>query len=250
MLQFPEKLFGLAEDNAMGLQLAVSNLRLRNLDTLTSPLSILQPASEPHVLSNIINIGPVDGRPLNGTLRLLISLDNQDPSLNMLNEMDISASVASAILSADIIAKMNATELMEFPVRDILNINCWLSKFPAPELDTSGARVNPSDTSLGLLGFFMSLTSFSLDMTCVSCTSPGVAVLPDLLTLLEGLGSISLLQTRLEYLGEDLIMSDWVQGYIDQLLNDAPKSCPHSSKYVEGEAVSMFKSPGFPSLSR
>ena len=250
MLQFPEKLFGLAEDNAMGLQLAVSDLRLRNLDTLTSPLSIIQPLNESHVLSNIINIGPVDGRPLNGTLRLLMSLDNQDPALAMMNEMDISASVASTILSADLIAKLNATELMAFPVQDILNINCWLAKFPAPELDASGARVSPDDTSLGLLGFVMNFTSFSLDVFCVSCTSPGVAVLPDLLTLLESLGSISLLQTRLEYLGQDLIMSNWVQGYIDRLLNDAPKSCPHSPEYVEGEAVSMFKSPGFPSLSR
>lgn len=248
MLQFPKKLFGIAEDNAMGLQLAVSDLRLRNLDTLTAPLSILQPSNEPHVLSNLINIGPVAGRPLNGTFRLLMSLDNQDPSLSMMNEMDISASVVASMLSADIIATINATELMEFPVRDILNINCWLAKFPAPELDANGARV--TDTSLGLLRFFMSLTSFSLDVTCVSCSSPGVAVLPELLDLLEDLGSISLLQTRLEYLGQDIIMSDWLQLYFDQLLKDAPKACPHSPDYIGDGDDSVFKSPGFPSLSR
>jgi hypothetical protein len=251
MLQFPRKLFGLAEDNAMGLQLAVSDLRLRNLDTLTPPLSILQPSNDPHVLTNLINVGPVTGRPLNGTLRLLMSLENDDPSLSMMNEMDISASVTSALLSADMIAKLNARGVMDFPVRDILNINCWLAKFPSPVLDASGASLSPSDISLGLQDFFMGMSAFSMDVTCVSCSSPGVAVLPELLTLLEGLDSFSFLQTRLEDLGQDIIMSDWLQGYVEQLLHAAPKACPHSPEYIDNEATTtIFSNPGFPSLSR
>ena len=251
MLRFPSSLFSITEDNVMGLKLAASDIRLRNLDILTSPLSILQPSDDPHVLENLINVGPVTDRPLNGTLRMMMALDNKDPSLSTMNEMDISASISSSILSADILAKINTNTLMQFPLRDIMNLNCWLAVFPAPELDANGVRVDSSDdTSLALTRFIMSLTGLSLDVNCISCTSPGIAVLPDVLRMLEGSGSISSLQTRVEYLAQDIILSGWLQQTIDQMLNQAPRACPHNAKYEEDADVIDFPSPGFPSLSR
>ena len=45
-------------------EIGLSNLRVNNLNTLKPPVSLLEATGSPHVLKNVLTMGPVPGKPL------------------------------------------------------------------------------------------------------------------------------------------------------------------------------------------
>lgn len=46
--------------------------------------------------------------------------------------------------------KIVETNLSSFPLRDMLDLNCWLAIIPAPALDSRGVRVNDSELTASI----------------------------------------------------------------------------------------------------
>ena len=232
-------------------QFKAFDTRILNLDTLTNPLTVLQPTTNAHVLTNQINAGPVQDRPLNGTLRLLLAVEGDDSPLSMRNEMDVSVSVPSASILTNFLATVDAGRLLEFPIKNILNYNCWLATIPAPELDEDGNYIEPgSDPSLAVSKFLLNLGLLDVSVDCVSCTSGGLAILPDLISDLQLTGVVSVLRDGIEQIAAEVLQSDWLRLVVGRLVSDAPKMCPHSPSYDAGAVATDYGSPGFPTLSR
>ena len=83
-------------------------------------------------------------------------------------------------------ARIDSMALMNFPIKDLLDVNCWLATMPAPLLNELGFRVDPAEErGISLAQFANKFTDLSVEVECISCTSKGLNLLPTVLDLLK-----------------------------------------------------------------
>ena len=229
------------------IELRAFDLSAKNVDSLGSPLDLLRPnATDGFLLDNIANFG-VGPDPLTFALKGLFAL-NGDPLLAMHNEVELSVNVADSELFATLMTQVDAKALSSFPLRDIVNPECWLAILAKPMLDDDGNLRDGSDIGLTFESILLSISSVSFDFTCTNCTSPGLQVVSELLRVLEEAGVSDVLEHRFVDLGLDFLKSDYIQAYINRALIEGSLRCPHSLDYVAGDAISDYPVPSFPSL--
>jgi hypothetical protein len=230
-------------------EFSLSNARIQNLDTMMLPVSVLQPTNSAHVLNNVINMGTQE-RPLNMSLTLLLAVEpDQSSPLSMFNEIDISAFMTGTSINANILAAVKERRLLGFPLRDLLNFNCWLATIPAPGLDDDGGAETGFNVTLAIAEILTSLSELSIGMSCIRCTSEGLFILPDVLSTLKEAGVSNVLQWRLGEVVADVAGSQHVQAVVGRALDDAAPRCPHSPEYTKTPVSSMSPNPTFPELS-
>jgi hypothetical protein len=223
---------------------SVGDIRIRNLDTIVLPLELLNATNEVYTLNNIVNMGTGLARPLNATIRITAGVRDY------VNELDLSASIDSLVLLADVYAKVDTSAFMKFPLGDVLNYKCWLASLPAVTLDENGFAADPTEPrGLSLSDLKASIASFAVDVSCISCTSPGADLLPELLQILRTQGVIDTVGARLPSLIDSLSTSETTETLLDRWIAEAPKSCPSSSEYDENAVVAKYATLGFPALS-
>lgn len=228
--------------------ISLSHFTLENVDTLSQPLSLVRPTNST-ILSNRMNFGPVEEHPLSGTVRLGLAVEGNESPLSMRNLVDVKMSVPSSAVSLDYLVQIKEKELLRFPLRDLSNIHCWLAAIPVPEVDVFGNLLDePRGVQLTSVVAALSQTKF--DVRCVSCTSPGGEALPEIMTALEDTQLVAKLEDRIDRVIEDLLLGYWEGLDVHTLLSSAPRQCPHSPYFVEGETENYFKLPGFPTLSK
>jgi hypothetical protein len=252
-LRFPGSVFALLSETIPQFGMDSVELRafdpsIKNLNTFVAPLDLLKPnTSNGYVLDNVATMtaGPDS---LRFALKGLFALQG-DPVLAMRNEMELSVDMEGSELFAAVMAKVDAEALFSFPLRDIVNPDCWLATLLTPLVDENGVLVDGSDTGLSLESILLSIPSVHFNMYCTNCTSQALSGLPELFKILEAGGVLDVLEGRLVDLGLDLLRSDFVQAYVTRLLVDGPLRCPHSPSFVDASASSDSPVPGFPSLS-
>jgi len=259
-LHFPPPVVDLVKDNfesdiwksfAERIELKLYNTSISNLDTIMSPLSLMQPSSEPNLLTNSFRLGPVDGRPLGASMNLLLALEGSDSPFKMRNDIHITLSVPETYISAALLSKIDAEAIMKFPLEDLTNYHCLLATMAAPLLDEYGNRVNPNEESnLALETFYLTLSELSFGVSCDDCTSPGVADLPEILDMLEETGIMSLFRERIQTFAKETLEGDFLQLIIDRYLSEAPKMCPHHESYEEGATLKDYGLPEIEGLSK
>jgi hypothetical protein len=258
VLRFPSEVFSFIKtDIASDLvrsfverfEFKLFDTRVQNLDIFKAPVSILQPKNSANILANLLTMGPAQDRSINMTMGLLLKMDAIDSPLNMHNEMDLSIAMSSGMISADLLLNVVASKLLHFPLKDILDYNCWLATLPAPELDLNGIAVRGSDANLALADFITSLASLNIDVNFLSSTSPGVSIISDLLYIFRTSGGFSKLKNRITTFGEEVLQSEWVQTQFDRWLADAHKSCSHSAEYDEDAVSTEYGDLPFPELT-
>jgi hypothetical protein len=130
LISMPGELFGISADAfdlggfdvlLQGLHMSLSNLSLTNLDTLVPPLLFLEPTTEPYTLDNELNMGPIEGRPLNVTAHLSIYVEEGSP-LAMRNEIEISLTSSAFQILAEVVARVEAMAFLNFPLSDLFPI--------------------------------------------------------------------------------------------------------------------------------
>jgi hypothetical protein len=230
-------------------EIKLFDTRVRNMDIFKAPVSILQPMNSPNILANLLTMGPAQERPLNISMGLLLKVDGADSPLSMHNEMDLSIAMPSGMFIADLLLNVEASKLLRFPLKDVLDYNCWLATLPAPELDSNGIALEGSGIGVGLAAIAMSLSSLDMDVNFLSSTSPGVSIIPDLLYTLRMSGGFSKLKNRITTFGEEVLQSEWVQTQFDRWLADAPRFCPHSDEYDEDAVSTEYGELSFPDLT-
>jgi len=224
------------------LEFGASDVTVKNLDSLVAPLVLLQPnRTSGLILDNKLTLAQGSDS-TKVSLNALIAATG-DPVLSFYNEIEFVVDLGGSELFAAVLAKLSAQSLFSFPLRDIMNLDCWLASLASPLNVVDGAS-----PGLALDSILLSIPSLDFSIGCKNCTSPGFSVLPELLDMLESSGSMELLQERLVDLGLDLLRSDYAQAFINRLVLSGDLRCPHSSNYVDSTASSDYPLPNFPFL--
>mmetsp|Transcript_20470 Transcript_20470/g.37295 ORF Transcript_20470/g.37295 Transcript_20470/m.37295 type:complete len:1773 (+) Transcript_20470:127-5445(+) len=224
------------------LVVSVSELRIDNLDTVVDPMRLLHPV-DVNVLSNTLAFGgspeEFGDKNLTITIRIALAINGKDSLLEMQNTVDLSISIPSSILSLDVLANLRESSVMEFSIFDLTNVHCWIVA-----LDDSLAK------SLSLLALSLDISSFELASDCVTCSSPGVHFLSDIIQTLENNGFNSLYKDAIVSFFVDLIL-DYSQVFdIEYLIHAAPKRCPHHLLYDHTVGGIKFPWPDLPPLRK
>jgi hypothetical protein len=230
--------FGL---NTLGLH--IFDPTIENMDTMGTPMTLLGPnVTSGYVLDNTARLG-TNPRKLRVGFKASFATDG-DPSLSMSNELDIFVELTNAEVWASLLTKLDATALFNFPIQDITNVNCWLNILQIPASIKNDAATGFSMTSL-----LLSSEAMNLNVSCADCSSPSLLVLPEILASFDSAGVTNVLDERLMKLGLNLVQGDHTQSYINAILMDSGRHCPHSPKYAGPEATSDVPDFEFPSLS-
>lgn len=227
LINFQLDLSGIDLVNSLlqSVSLAAYHLRLENLNTLVAPLSFLSPTTSAHVLGNVVNFGPTSTRSLSATATVLTSLQGNNSGLALTNEMDMGGSVGEMDLSADFLVMISTADFIQFPIADILNLNCWLALVQAPDQMVNGKRF---PNSLEVTRMLLGIIDMQVKVSCLNCTSE---TLPGTVNLLDRVGAMEVLGNRLGPLVQEIATSDMIPPMLASMvgLGDvAARQCPHS----------------------
>eukprot|EP00934_Nitzschia_sp_Nitz4_P006159 Nitzschia sp. Nitz4//scaffold358_size24170//3784//11028//NITZ4_008429-RA/size24170-augustus-gene-0.44-mRNA-1//1//CDS//3329548996//6149//frame0 len=221
------------------LELRASNARLTHLDSVGSPLELLQATSHASTLDNTGTLG-VGSEPLHFGVRLLVALDGED-DVAVRNEMELSMDFTSLTLLLSTMMQVSESRFYDFPLKDVLNLNCWLATIPAPELDAQGLRVRGVNATANLASVVASVASVEMNITCVDCSSPRMEEFARLVSSSSNTDEITdVVNELLNYFG-GLAGGEFVQVQIDRFLNDAAMKCPHSPQYDEDFVSTVYE---------
>jgi len=232
------------------LELHVRDLTVYNLDTMIPPLELLKSLSErPHQLNNTMTMGldlednPERSMGLSAEVYLsILTNDKGNIGHNMRLQTDMEA-VSIGLLALLEIAE---SRLNGFPVKDLLNLQCWLATLHAPNLnDSTGIRLESEAFTVGISKLMASLAQMNINVSCLGidsetpeCESPGIEEWTSILATPESQAAATeWINSVLAYVAS--LLSDGggiLQTPIDRILNEASLQCPHSPFY-DSEAV-------------
>lgn len=118
-----------------------------------------------------------------------------------------------------------------FPLRDVLNINCWLATIPAPDLNNQGTRLATQDPTAALSHLEAFVSELVMQADCLNCSSSRMEELTSILSSQEAQEEIRHVTNQFLNHVTSLMSQTYLQTSIDRLLNDASRKCPHSQKY-------------------
>jgi len=200
------------------LRVEVSDVLIQNLDSVGDPLYFLQPVDQkPYVLDNKLSFA-VDSKPLLFQGTLALSIDD-GAEMNIRNEIDLSFLVKDVTVQASILLKLMENAISSFPLEDFSNINCWAATILPTSDDgmiLEGIQIFDQEYSTG---------DFEMDISCKSCTSPDFDKF--ILSLYEPDDITAVVR---EQTG-NLMDSDFVQRFLNNVLLESKKRCPHHPEF-------------------
>jgi hypothetical protein len=212
------------------IKLRASDIKIKNLNTVTQPLALLQTvADEPHHLNNTVTMG-LEDHPLHFSTRFFFAIAGDD-EIEIKNDMEISFDLDTANVMLMAMLKMANSRLLGFPLRDIFNLNCWIATIPAPALDARGIRVEEDDITAALEEIAVSVSRMNVNVSCIECSSPGMLDLVDLLSTQEAQDGATISANSLLQSATQFLHGNFLQVQMDRLLADAARKCPHSLDY-------------------
>ena len=129
---------------------------------------------------------------------------------------------------------------MNMPLRDLSNMNCLMSLIPAPNLDSSGLRVDEG-ASIFLDVFSLVASKIVLDAECIDCRNPGIEL------LILAIAASGLLFDFSEPVNDlmgslsNSVASGSLQVEIDRYLFNAPRQCPSNPNYSAAYQAPSFE---------
>ncbi len=181
-------------------------------------------------------------------MSLLPSCFSSD-DINVRNEIDITLDLYKLSVIVSSMLMIVESRFFQFPLRDVLDLNCWLATIPAPELNVQGTRIRESDISASLLELAAAVSRLNINVTCVECSSPKMVEFSQLISSMNAQDEVTLaVNDILEYVGK-LAGGTFAQVQIDRILHDASRKCPHSPMYdaeYESPAYKAFETPESP----
>jgi len=213
------------------LGVALSDLRVSNLNTFGSTLKVFQPVDgATNALNNTVTFG-VGPDPFEITATILIEA-NGDGLLDIYNEVTLDLRIRDLNLALDVLADIKEHALFNLPLKHFLDIQCLLSSLDSPILDTFGVRIGNDDRGGVLLRKVeASLSELDVDFQCISCTSQFLQEMSLHLMTEEGKQNTSSLSERMFNSIASILASSFVQHELDKLVYEAQYKCPVSEKY-------------------
>jgi uncharacterized membrane protein YhiD involved in acid resistance len=151
--------------------------------------------------------------------------------MQLSNELDVGLDMYTANVILATVLKIQESRFFSFPLRDILNLDCWMATIPAPRLDSRGVRIKGAEPTLGLEELAANIAKLNLNISCVDCSSPRMHELTELLSESEAKeGTTDVANFILDYVTQ-LMGGPFLQVKIDRILSEAAYRCPHSPTY-------------------
>jgi len=238
-LYYPGDLFYQDVDVALNglnaaIELGVSDLSVSGLNSLGAPIKVLQPVEgESSMLNNTALIG-VGQDPFRAEFRLLIKGKGDEVEVH--NDLVLSLDLKSVGMMLEVLAHIKETPFMNFPLQDVLNLQCWLATVVTPVLDTYGLRVGEIDSGIMLKNLALAVEEAQLGIECISCSSPLILEMASKLGLPESIKDTTDVANMIFDYASNLLGGEFVQSGLDKLLNEAAMKCPHSSSYNQNFA--------------
>lgn len=134
---------------------------------------------------------------------------------------------------------IETSRLDNFPLQNILELDCWLATIPAPELDRYGVSTSTAGPTAALRTLAASIGNLTMDVKCNECSSPKMIEWPDVLATPQAQADLTVaMANSISYLGDAIAGGALLQNTIDQTLAGAATQCPHSPSYApNAEAV-------------
>jgi hypothetical protein len=143
----------------------------------------------------------------------------------------ISLNIVEARASVTLFAKMLAPRLLSFPLRDVLDLNCWLATVPAPLLSSEGIRLDGIERTAGFAELLVRFEELLLNVTCIECTSAAIFEVAELVQTEQGATDTTKAANSLLDYVTSLLEGEFIQVFIDRAINEAPSRCPHNPAY-------------------
>lgn len=147
----------------------------------------------------------------------------------------------SLFLSAEILLQIEELSFLNFPLGDVLNIDCWLSTVVTPVLNKYGLRDSESETGIVLRNLAMAVAEARLDIDCILCTSPLLLELADYFSSPQGVEDTTTVANDIFAYISRLLGGDFIQNRLDKVLAEAQMKCPHSPPYEQNFAGLQFQ---------
>ena len=236
-IYFPGDLFAQNVDVALNglnakIDFALSDLRVSNIDSLGAPIKLLQPMmGESSSMNNSLSIG-VGEDALRTSFTLKVNGEGADVQVN--NELELGISLKNMDMILELLAEVQEYPFLHFPLKDLLNMDCWLATVVTPVLDSYGLRIDETDSGIVLRELAWAVAEARIDLNCIACSSPLLLDMTSYLSSQQGIEDTTLVANNVFAYVSNLLGGDLVQSYIDKALNEAVMKCPHSPTYMKG----------------
>ncbi len=151
------------------------------------------------------------------------------------HDLRLQANMEAISIILNALLQVVKSKLYGFPVKDILNLQCWLATLEAPDIDSStGIRLESESYTVGIAELKAAMNRMNMDVACNGeCTSAGMEEFVDILETSEAQeGLTESMNSVLDYVGSLLSNGGGIlQTPIDRILNEAPMQCPHHPSY-------------------
>lgn len=104
---------------------------------------------------------------------------------------------------------------------------------PPPALDARGIRIGDAKPSLSVVSVSSHLKKLALNITCIACSSPGVAHLSEWLSTTNVTSDLTDAANRFLSYVSGLLGGSYFEVAADRMLNQAPRRCPHRAEFDE-----------------
>lgn len=186
--------------------------------------------------------------PVKASIRAFVEIGGNTP-LAMRNLVDIGVEMPTVGVIADVLASVQEKALMEFPIKDLMNVNCWLATILAPDFERL-RNSSIQNYGLSFSRLFVSFPTFRLSASCVSCSTAAFGALPDVINTLDQAGTLDVVKQRSIASIEEIWEENWIQSNIERVYADAPQKCPHHSAYFAGHTDSVLANFSLPGLTK
>ena len=243
-IHFLGKLFGKDLDidfNGLSavISLAVSDVKISNIDSLGSPIELLRPVNDrPSTLNNTASIG-VGPEPLRVSFRLLIRGKGDEVEVD--NDLVLGFSVNHMRMITEVLLQIKELSFINFPLGDVLNLDCWLATVATPVLNKYGLRDDERETGIVLRNLAMAVAEARLDIDCILCTSPLLLELSDYFSSPQGVEDTTTVANDIFAYISRLLGGNFVQNRLDKVLAEAQMKCPHSPSYQQNFVGLQFQ---------
>lgn len=235
-IHFPGDLFSQNVNVALNglnakIDIALSDLRISNLDSLRAPIKLLQPMmGEASTVNNSLSIG-VGEDPLRTSFTLKVNGEGEEVQVN--NELELGISLKSLEMMMELLAEVQEYPFLHFPLKDVLNVDCWLATVVTPILDRYGMRIDEADSGLVIRSLAWAVAEARIDFNCIACSSPLLLDMASYVSSQQGIDDTTEVANNVFAYVSNLLGGDLVQSYIDRALNEAGMKCPHSPTYMK-----------------
>jgi hypothetical protein len=157
--------------------------------------------------------------------------------MNIRNDLNVAINLKDFSVLARVLLKVAEPAFLNFPLRDLSNVNCWLATILSQDPEST-SRLR----GISLLYHTISITNLTVNMRCMSCSSPKF---DDLLASLYSIEDIEEATSIVREKSNELYEGEFLQVLLDHVVVDAAKQCPHRLEYdPNATAAEYLKSPG------